>query len=372
VAIAMVFLHHAGVKVPMWMEWGQMGVTLFFVISGYLVTLSLWRIEDRCSRIGIGRARELGIFQIRRLARLLPAFAAALGIGVLLGIEDVVEPFWWHVTFLSNVKMAMQGWFFGSTAHFWSLAMQEQFYIVWPFVLFAVPRRWFPVSAIVLVFGGYGYRVWCMESGVCDFWRWLMVPGSIDTFVLGGLLAWMKQFQGLPEFPSRKGGWVLLAGVTAVFWVLNRGLREGVFDPWITASVEVLEGIVALVLVWGCSKGFPGIAGAFFSWRSLRFLGRISYGIFVYHLILMWALEPVVVGFGIGPGKNVGAWILVSGAATLVVSVISWSVLESSALRYFKARMDKATSHGERAAIPSLKRRFSVGGSWWLCLRGRR
>ena len=188
-----------------------MGVTLFFVISGYLVTLSLWRIEDRCSRIGIGRARELGNFQIRRLARLLPAFAAALGIGVLLGIEDVVEPFWWHVTFLSNVKMAMQGWFFGSTAHFWSLAMQEQFYIIWPFVLFAVPRRWFPVSAIVLVFGGYGYRVWCMESGVCDFLA--LVDGAwIDRHVCAWRIAGMDEAVSRIAGVSLKEGWMGFAG----------------------------------------------------------------------------------------------------------------------------------------------------------------
>lgn len=317
-----------------------MGVRLFFVLSGYLVTLSLWRVEDRCAAVGIGRAGELGIFQIRRLARLMPAFFAALGIGALAGMEHVVEPFWWHVTFLTNVKMAMQGWFFGPTAHFWSLAMQEQFYLIWPFVLFAVPRRCFPVAAVVLIFCGYGYRVWCVEAGLSDYWRWLMVPGSIDTFALGGLLAWMKRGPGLPTFPERKMGWAILTGAVTIFWVLNRGLRGAGFGPWIAASAEILEGLVALVLIWGCSKGFPGGVGAFFSWRPLCFIGRISYGIFVYHLILMFALEPFAAEFGIGPRKHVAAWIFISGAATLTVSVLSWYLLESPALRFFKTRMD--------------------------------
>ena len=345
-AIILVFLHHSGLHVPAWMEWGQMGVRLFFVLSGYLITLSLWRMAERCDGLGLGRAGEVGIFHLRRLARLMPAFLVALAFGALAGLEDVVAPFWWHVTFLSNVKMAMQGWFFGPTAHFWSLAMQEQFYLIWPLILFAVPRRWFPVAASGLILVGFGYRVWCMQAGVSDYWRWLMVPGSIDTFALGGFLAWMKAGPGLPAFPHHVGSRALLVVGVILLWVLNRGWLASAGAPWLASFGEVLEGVVGGVLVWVCAKGVGGLAGWAFSLSGLRFLGRISYGIFVYHLIVMFALEPLAAKFGIGPQMNVGGWIALSGMFTLGIAVASWYLLEQPVTEFAKKMIERLMQTG--------------------------
>lgn len=362
VAIVLVFLHHSGLLVPWWLEWGQTGVRLFFVLSGYLITLSVWRMDDRCAGAGIRRAGELGIFQLRRLARLLPAFLAALGIGLLAGMEHVVEPIWWHLAFLTNVKTAMQGWFFGPTAHFWSLSMQEQFYLVWPLVLFAVPRRWFPLAALGLVGLGFGYRVWCVEAGISDYWRWLMVPGSIDAFALGGLVAWVKSGPGLPGIPGGVAGRWLLAGGLSGWWILNRVLRNTDAGPWISSGAEVLEAGFAAAMVWGCVQGFPGPAGRFFSWGPLCYLGKISYGIFVYHLILMFALEPLAAEFGIGPRSHVAAWIAVSGAVTVAVSAASWHFLEAPAVERAKEWINRLFQPGGEVRESGTRNPVPPGG----------
>lgn len=335
-AILMVFFHHSGWKPPHEWDWGQMGVRLFFVLSGYLITLSLWRIEDRAAQLRVGYAGELGIFHLRRFARLLPAFLAALAFGVIVGMEDVVDPLLWHLAFLTNFKIAMQGWFFGPTAHLWSLSLQEQFYILWPFFLLAVPRRWFPFVALGLIAAGYGYRVYCISAGVSDYWRWLMVPGAIDTFAIGGLLAWMKRGPGLPPLPSRPlsiAGLVLLA---AAFWAANRVIRFAPVNAWVDSLPEIFEGLVAAILVWGCVKGFPGWLGGFFAARPLRFLGQISYGIFIYHLILFYFMEPHLAVFGIGPKESPVAWSILMFALTFVVSVGSWFWLEKPVVRAAK------------------------------------
>jgi peptidoglycan/LPS O-acetylase OafA/YrhL len=335
-AILMVFFHHSGVKLPHSLDWGQMGVRLFFVLSGFLITLSLWKIEDRSAQLRIGYAGELAVFHLRRFARLLPAFLAALAFGCLVGMQDVIEPLLWHLTFLTNFKIAMQGWFFGPTAHFWSLALQEQFYLLWPFFLLAVPRRIFPWVALGLIGVGYGYRVFCMVAGISDYWRWLMVPGSIDTFAIGGLLAWALRGPGLPPLPSRPlsiAGVVLLA---AGCWAANRVLRYTSMGPWMDGLPEVFEGIVAAILVWGCVQGFRGPLGKFFEASPLRFIGRISYGIFIYHLVLFYFMEGLLEDWGIGPTKAPVEWSVLMFVMTFLVAMASWRWIEKPVVGWAK------------------------------------
>jgi peptidoglycan/LPS O-acetylase OafA/YrhL len=155
VAILLVFFHHSGIKFPHWVDWGQMGVRLFFMLTGYLITMSLWKIAKRTSEVRGGHWKELGVFHLRRLARLMPAFYAAILLGALAGLPDILDPLWWHLGFASNFKMASQGYFFGPTAHFWSLALQEQFYLLWPFLVLFLPRRFFPWLILVFFLTGY-------------------------------------------------------------------------------------------------------------------------------------------------------------------------------------------------------------------------
>ena len=345
-AILMVFFHHSGLKLPHSWDWGQMGVRLFFVLSGYLITLSLWKIEDRSAQLRVGYAGELAIFQLRRIARLLPAFLAALAFGCLAGMQDVIEPLLWHLAFLTNFKIALQGWFFGPTAHLWSIALQEQFYILWPFFLLAVPRRVFPYVALALVAGGYGYRVFCMQAGLTDYWRWLMVPGSIDTFAIGGLIAWAQRGPGLPPLPSRPlpaAGLVLLA---AACWGANRALRFSSATSWLDALPEIFEGVVAAILVWGCVQGFRGIPGRFFECPPLRFIGRISYGIFIYHLVLFFFMEPFLDERGIGPKRAPVVWSVLMFGLTFLVAAASWHWLENPAVRASKRFIESLARRG--------------------------
>jgi peptidoglycan/LPS O-acetylase OafA/YrhL len=331
VAILMVFLHHSGVHLPHYADWGQMGVRLFFVLSGYLITLSFWKIMDRAGAAGTGAVGEMGMFHLRRIARLGPAFVAALAFGLLVGLEDVTGPFWWHATFLTNFKIASQGWFFGPTGHWWSLALQEQFYVVWPFILLAVPRRFFPLAAVLLLATGYAYRTWCVAAGIGDHWRWLMVPGSIDTFAIGGLLAWVRRERGLPPLPARPWALVVLALLGAA-WFANRWLRAEGGGVWLAGVPELLEGMVAAAAVWGAVRGFHGAAGAVLAWGPLCRLGGISYGVFVYHLMLMFVCEPWLARVGIGPERSPVAWVVVMFVITVCVAAASWRWLERPAV----------------------------------------
>jgi peptidoglycan/LPS O-acetylase OafA/YrhL len=333
-AIILVFFHHSGVKPPFYVDWGQMGVRLFFVLTGYLITMSLWKIIRTGEASGAGWGRELAVFHLRRFARLMPAFYLALAVGALVGLPDILDVIFWHLGFASNFKMALQGWFFGPTAHFWSLALQEQFYLLWPFAVLLLPRQWFPWFLGIMFCTGYFYRVWCLQSGISDLWRWVMLPGSIDAFALGGLIAWWKTHRGLPELPGswRKGWWLFLP--LAFVWFFNRWLRHHPDEAWLVALPEICEGIVAVFLVAGCIRGFDGGMGWFFSLRFLQYLGRISYGIFVYHLLILYFFEPYLAEFGLGPRSWPLVWSLLMLGVTVLVSAASFRWLEQPILRW--------------------------------------
>lgn len=337
VAIIMVFLHHSGWKLPHQWDWGQMGLRIFFVITGYLITLSIWGLMERVREHDLSHRKELLIYHLRRFARLIPAFYAALFLGYLLGLEDVLEPIWWHVTFLTNFRIAMQGYWMGPTANFWSLSMQEQFYFVWPFFVLWTPRRWFPAMLALLILGAYLYRASLTELGIGEFWRWLMLPGSMDSFAIGAFLAWWKRekggFAALPE-----SGWraAALWGFFFIAWCANRIIRFQDWGAWIDALPELFEGVCAGMLLAGCVKGWRGLLGNFFSQPWLGYIGKISYGIFAYHLILLWYFEYHFARFAIGPTRLPMLWSISVFALTLAVAAVSYRFLELPIVRWAK------------------------------------
>ena len=337
-AILAVVLHHAQFHPPHFLDWGPFGVRLFFVLSAYLITQSLWRIGDSVAIKKTSYLRQLKEFHLRRFARVLPAYLAALFFGVMVGMEDVRSSLYWHLGFLSNVNFAMLGWFPASTGHFWSLAVQEQFYMIWPFVLLVVPFRWFPWVAVGLMGLGYAFRVWCFKAEIPNFWCWLMLPGWLDAFAMGGLLAWVKKKHGLPAPPL--GAVSFLLGLTSVagLWFLNRGIRFYPFASWVAAMPDVIESAVAVFLIWISVAGIQGPFGVVLNFQPLRFLGRISYGIFIYHLIVFHFLEAWLSHQGIDRDTRPLAVAACMLAVTIPLSVLSWHLLENPILRAVKTK----------------------------------
>ena len=331
IAILAVVLHHSGIRPDHFFDWGPFGVRLFFVLSAFLITRSLWNLGGSAMYL-----RELKKFHLRRFARLLPAYLAALLFGVLAGMEEVRESLLWHLGFLSNFHLAQLGWFPAATGHFWSLAVQEQFYIVWPFVLLAVPFRLFPWAAMGLVVFGYGFRVWCLETDVPEFWRWFMLPGSVDSFAMGGLLAWVQRRHGFPALHGGRTGFRIAAAGVLVLWIVNRAIRFYPVSPWVAAMPEVLEAVVAAALVLVSVVGVGGTVGWVLSLRPLRFLGGISYGVFVYHLVLFHLMEPGLAQYGITRQSHPVAVAALILGVTVPIAMLSWRFLEQPVIDAMK------------------------------------
>lgn len=118
---------------------GAIGVTVFFVISGFLITSILVKEKQDSSRTVSDKMIR---FYARRAVRIFPVYYAVLAIGAYSGIYWFSEiSNWWHILYATNFYMFINGHGAGYTSHFWSLDVEEQFYMLWPILIFITPQK---------------------------------------------------------------------------------------------------------------------------------------------------------------------------------------------------------------------------------------
>lgn len=327
-AIGAVFVEHWapwGSPLRGALPWGSLGVRLFFVLSGFLITDILLSNRARAEAEAISRLSVLRRFMARRALRIFPAlYAVAIAMAVFnLGASREVLPF--TLTYTANLHFAAIGTWPAAVAHFWSLGVEEQFYLAWPWLILFAPVRKLPAILAATVVVGPLSRLAVVLLGGNQITAMCLPTSCLDTLGVGALLA-IARHRLAPEGVGR----VLSGGAAAVFgtalsvgvWLM-RG-REG--DPSHHAMVVLLDCGLALVfapLVAGAARGFRGMAGALLAWPPIVYIGRVSYGLYLFHVV------PSFLGWPVGPADagalaRFAAYFLVS----IAVASISWRLFE--------------------------------------------
>jgi peptidoglycan/LPS O-acetylase OafA/YrhL len=287
IAILAVLAAHTGV--PGFADGGGgAGVTLFFVLSGYLITSLLLAERDKNGRV------DLRAFYVRRALRLFPALAAVLVVVVVLLLAGLAPAaavadtnyaivIAGVVTYVAN-WVAVAGQSIGMLGHTWSLAVEEQFYIEWPAMLLAglrFGRTKVTLIVLLLIFLDVPYRLFLDLHG--GFMHVFVGTDSRGDALLFGCVLALLQTRWHPIV-----GWLGLGGVLALAatWPGDPGL--GLQILFIPAAA-----IVGALAVAGCP--------AQLAWGPLAYIGRISYGLYLWHgLVIWWALPwPVAVPLSI-------------------------------------------------------------------------
>ena len=273
---------------------GHWGVRLFFVLSGFLITTILLQGGSTLAFYG------------RRVARLWPAFYLCLALALLLHLGGYRTTWMWHAAQMTNVLESLCGtwdvpW---PAAALWTLNVEEQFYLVWPLVIAGTPRRALPVVLGVIIVLGPLYRVVVELRGFNEVALWALPPASLDALGAGALMAvWPRKviyWLGaacapvliLTVFPIL-GGWsfeLIEFGLVPVFCALVLGTYRGAFKP--------------------------------LQWLPLPALGRISYGVYLYHLPLL----AVAIRLGV-PARG-PITLIVCSVATTAIAWLSYGLIE--------------------------------------------
>jgi peptidoglycan/LPS O-acetylase OafA/YrhL len=308
VAIALVLMFHfmGPTTFAFPFGWGWCGVDLFFALSGYLITRRL--LESRGSA-----GKRLGVFYRNRALRIFPLyFAFLIAYSVVAGAPDA--SYWLYFCNWTQPFRRAELW--SPLSHFWSLAIEEQFYLVWPFAVILLPRRRLEAAAAGLAATAALLRVWGLSHGVSPE---LILRGSIfrmDALLLGALAAL-----------TDRGGRLLTPGAIMASAGLVFSTNRVWLDPW-----AQLIGFSGLALFFaGCVQRAAEHAPRWLSWKPLRLMGRWSYGAYVLHWPLAFFLWPRVAALGLSVPAAAGLALLES-AAVFAAAALSYEFFESRLL----------------------------------------
>ncbi|GAA1945428.1 SGNH hydrolase domain-containing protein [Nocardioides panacihumi] len=312
VAVGLVVAAHAGVP---GVQGGFIGVDVFFVISGFLITGLLLSEGRRTDRI---RLRD---FYARRARRILPAATLVLVVtlayvsfvGSLARTDQTRADALWSAGFLANVHFARTGADYFSTdlpsafQHYWSLAVEEQFYLVWPLVIALLVRRRASRGLVLAVTGtlvlaslAWSLRVTDLHPSAAYF----STPARGYELGAGALLAVLA-----PRIPRAAQALLGVTGVVVLGWAAATMSGETPFPGW-QAAVPVV-GTVALL------AARRGPVAAVLSWAPLRWLGDISFSVYLWH----W---PILV---LGASRLPQDWGQADRTSLLLVVTLAASVL---------------------------------------------
>ncbi|KEZ19813.1 putative membrane-located cell surface saccharide saccharideacetylase protein [Sphingobium yanoikuyae] len=293
---------------------GHAGVRLFFVLSGYLITLMLVQYLDARDA---GRAPPLWHFYARRALRLWPAYILILGIATLLDWQDIRSVFWWHFLYGSNFLFAYTNdWQPWATAGWWSLSVEEQFYLIWPPVLLMTPQRFRVMAAVAFCALGIGLRLMLDPETVA----FTTLPfSSFDALAGGALLA-------MADHRRKLSHWFPMVVPLALLGILF----SWQFSSWLivhideTLCVLLFAGVVAFA-----RQGYRGPAQWILGNPILRYLGRISYGMYLYHLFVMAFLFRDAARYSVMFQSRGWALMLFGTVITVALASLSWYLLEA-------------------------------------------
>lgn len=339
------------------------GVHLFFVLSGFLITRILLQCRCNVERELATRAHSMRQFYARRFLRIFPLYYFALAIGLLFHFQGVRAGFVWHATYLSNVYYYtehVKNPYDGPAFIFWSLAVEEQFYLVWPLAILLLPRRAiFPFVSIVALLGT-ACRV---NALLLDTWMRLMTPACMNFLALGALVAvaespWTGSVQFQRRLLQTFGVLAAILACCSAGLALKLGFHNAMQSFVMKAFNQPMMSLLYACMIGWAAGGVTGLAGPVLRFAPLVYLGRISYGLYVYHLFVSSALLRCQGWLGSHfLGAKLAAHLVnnfgIRFAATVIVASASWHLFErplNDLKRFFPYR--NAVKPIERTAVP--------------------
>lgn len=324
---AVIVEHYGGRGLNRWfpMGAGSLGVGLFFCLSGFLITSSLL---TEFGDSGLKRREVWADFYMRRLLRLAPAYYGWLLVLVVLGIEPVASSWAWHAAYLSNVWHSLGN----PMLDFWSLAVEEQFYVIWPFVIAFTPRRWLPLAVILsTIVGSLVFKAGAAVMGVSSDTIQTLLFSNMTELGTGALLALVCTRRGREfDFTWYQGSTRRWLNIMAVVAFLNASLAwyivstKGMYRYYFN---DMTCSVLFLWVIINAGVGFKGVLGWIFDNKALQYVGRISYGLYLTHNFVP---DILVKYFGVMPKIILGP---ASLGLSLLICALSWKFYEQPILR---------------------------------------
>lgn len=334
---------------------GPTGVNLFFVLSGFLITQIL--LDNRCKAEQLNTPKQhiLKSFYIRRVLRIFPAYYftifLSLFLGRWLGLSTTRGEVISNLTYTSNFYDYLQHQWPAATPHFWSLAVEEQFYLIWPLLMLFLPGKKLLYAIFLFILVGF-----ISQTFLTDYEFGYLLPNTcFDCFGAGALLAWIVVYRPkfLPTFFKITS--VLSLAALTLFVMYRSNLifltqvrfLNAIWGIWIISYILMYRNKKNLVIT---------LLGN----RLAVNIGKVSYGIYLYHILFLFAAASVWYRFVFNhlPGilKPYDRWIFLAVNFWILyfICVLSWKFLEKPILslkKKFRYQEDAAWTQSKSAEV---------------------
>lgn len=326
----MIFAHWAGNSFINRIPNGPLGVTFFFVLSSFLITTNLLYYKKNIVLNELTIPKALGAFYYRRTLRIFPLYFFVLFLLYIVVKEVFNGDFAWYAGYIPNFLVYYKSSWPGMLSHFWSLGVEEQFYIIWPLTILFLPWEWFkyvfPGLTVISIIFKFLFWLQADSSSVYE----VLPISCFDAFGVGAMLA-LFTFDKQPGswIPSKRIPW-MLAGSVALSIIFFKAGLSFLFGLAVSLS--------SALIIMKSYDGIKGIIGKILNLPVLQYLGKISYGLYVYHNFMPWLLRcitgketnyPLFAGFiSFDQMQHPYLAFLIEFIMLVTIASISWYVLE--------------------------------------------
>jgi peptidoglycan/LPS O-acetylase OafA/YrhL len=338
IAVTLVIISH-------WTVWGknsgfhfgQVGVNIFFVISGFLITRILLQNRNKAEAESGSSAQLIRSFYIRRSLRIFPIYYLFVLVMIWLNPAgtDIANDYGYYLTYTSNFMHFIQHQWSGMLSHLWSLSVEEQFYFIWPwFMVFIRPKYVLHVVISFIAIGILSTVALYLIDPVNEF-NSIFTTSCFDAFGIGALLAYVS---------------------------VHPASRAAVIHKWLGPAALICFALyvassIGWIPLWWLTRTFIAVATAYaiffiirnpdnafvskvLGWKPLVYLGKISYGLYLYHNIVPWLLGQIklfmkeremvipLVNASIPPSIDAYWTLLQQVVLLLVLTWLSWTIVE--------------------------------------------
>ena len=266
-------------------NFGQTGVTLFFVLSGFLITRILLVSKQKES--------YFKKFFIRRSLRIFPLYYLALAIYVILipyltnGNAAPFSRTWSFWVYLQNIGFTFK-WPITGPNHFWSLAVEEHFYLVWPFVVYFLSEKWLLRTIGLIVISSIIIRIVMLHFGYGS--GFYFTPTNMDCLSIGGLLALNERHKWI----NAKQTLYLMGGTLVLLtmcWAMFKGKGNDYIQVFKAPVISIFYMCIINILITSVSY-----LNKFFQAPVLTYTGKVSYGLYIFHPICIALVAKYIQG----------------------------------------------------------------------------
>ncbi|MBS1651414.1 MAG: acyltransferase [Bacteroidetes bacterium] len=272
---------------------GISGVEIFFVISGFLITAQLLGLKNKVENGSITPLKGLCDFYWRRFFRIVPLYYLVLLVSTLLNKGEIRQAFIWNFSFFSNFYFIKQQSWGANFSQFWSLAVEMQFYALWPLFILFIKRHYLPLLFLIITIITLLFRFFNYIDNANFFIETIHTISCLDLFMAGSFMAYFKKYKSIIYFKIISNKFLKLLIFILFIFLYTLLVKTNGITLYSFVFQRLLFAFVFSFLIAYLSLDLNDTVNILIGNSFMTNLGKLSYSIYLIHNFIPGILLPI-------------------------------------------------------------------------------